>query len=64
MMSELPFEVNAPSPSISCGFTDPFIKLEDSSLFHEASLLNGEWVQSKSGKTFDVEGKSAPGGLR
>ncbi|KAH7118349.1 Aldehyde/histidinol dehydrogenase [Dactylonectria macrodidyma] len=32
----------------------PF-KLDDPLLLHEASLLNGEWVQSQSGKRFDVE---------
>ncbi|KAJ5234279.1 uncharacterized protein N7469_003447 [Penicillium citrinum] len=30
-------------------------KLDDPTLFHEASLLNGEWVKAKSGQTFDVE---------
>ncbi|KAH6962790.1 aldehyde dehydrogenase domain-containing protein [Fusarium avenaceum] len=29
--------------------------LNDPSLFHEASLLNGGWVQAKSGDKFDVE---------
>ncbi|KAJ0127303.1 Uncharacterized protein HZ326_29593 [Fusarium oxysporum f. sp. albedinis] len=32
----------------------PF-KLDDPSLLHEASLLNGQWVQSQSGNRFDVE---------
>ncbi|SCO23469.1 unnamed protein product [Fusarium fujikuroi] len=32
----------------------PF-KLDDPSLLHEESLLNGQWVQSQSGKRFDVE---------
>ncbi|KAJ4156414.1 hypothetical protein NW754_008043 [Fusarium falciforme] len=32
----------------------PFI-LNDSSLLHEASLLNGKWVQAQVGKRFDVE---------
>ncbi|KFY18619.1 hypothetical protein V493_08465 [Pseudogymnoascus sp. VKM F-4281 (FW-2241)] len=31
------------------------LKLQDPSLFHEASLLHGKWVQSQSGKRFDVE---------
>ncbi|KAH9215498.1 Aldehyde/histidinol dehydrogenase [Leptodontidium sp. 2 PMI_412] len=31
------------------------LKLEDPTLLHQASLLNGKWVQAKSGKTFDVE---------
>ncbi|KIN05395.1 hypothetical protein OIDMADRAFT_39653 [Oidiodendron maius Zn] len=31
------------------------LKLHDQSLLHEASLLQGEWVQSQSGKRFDVE---------
>ncbi|CAG9990543.1 unnamed protein product [Clonostachys byssicola] len=31
--------------------------LKDPSLLHEASLLNGEWVQAQSGQRFDVEGK-------
>lgn len=34
------------------------LQLNDPSLLHEASLLNGEWVQASSGKTFHVEGKS------
>jgi succinate-semialdehyde dehydrogenase len=34
-------------------------QLDDPSLLHEASLLNGEWVQASSGKTFDVEGEPA-----
>ncbi|KAF5594612.1 succinate-semialdehyde dehydrogenase [Fusarium subglutinans] len=29
--------------------------LDDPSLLHEESLLNGQWVQSQSGKRFDVE---------
>jgi hypothetical protein len=33
-------------------------QLNDPSLLHEASFLNGEWVQASSGKTFDVEGES------
>ncbi|KAJ4203214.1 hypothetical protein NW767_005326 [Fusarium falciforme] len=32
----------------------PFI-LNDPSLLHEASLLNGKWVQAQAGKRFDVE---------
>ncbi|RJE21982.1 succinate-semialdehyde dehydrogenase [Aspergillus sclerotialis] len=32
----------------------PF-KLDDQSLLHESSLLNGEWVPSRSHETFDVE---------
>ncbi|KAF9770229.1 hypothetical protein IL306_012251 [Fusarium sp. DS 682] len=32
----------------------PF-KLDDPSLLHEASLLNGQWVQAQSGKRFEVE---------
>jgi hypothetical protein len=35
------------------------LQLNDPSLLHEASLLNGEWVQASSGKTFDVEGESS-----
>ncbi|GAM34503.1 succinate-semialdehyde dehydrogenase [Talaromyces pinophilus] len=31
------------------------LELHDPSLLHEASLLDGEWVQSQSGKRFDVE---------
>lgn len=31
------------------------IELNDPTLFHERSLLNGQWVQSKSGQTFEVE---------
>lgn len=34
------------------------LQLQDPSLFHEASLLHGKWVQSQSGKRFDVEGES------
>ncbi|KAL2205611.1 aldehyde dehydrogenase [Sarocladium strictum] len=34
--------------------TLPF-QLNDPSLLHEASLLNGEWLQSQSGKLFPVE---------
>ncbi|KAF5625323.1 succinate-semialdehyde dehydrogenase [Fusarium tjaetaba] len=30
-------------------------KLDDPSLLHEESLLNGQWVQAQSGKRFDVE---------
>jgi hypothetical protein len=33
------------------------LQLDDPSLLHEESLLNGQWVQSQSGKRFDVEGK-------
>lgn len=38
-------------------FADSYDKLDDPSLLHEASLLNGEWMQSKNGRVFDVEGK-------
>ncbi|KAJ6018651.1 hypothetical protein N7499_010157 [Penicillium canescens] len=31
------------------------IELNDPTLLHERSLLNGQWVQSKSGQTFEVE---------
>ncbi|KAJ5146824.1 uncharacterized protein N7443_001574 [Penicillium atrosanguineum] len=31
------------------------LQLNDKSILHEASLLNGKWVQAQSGKTFDVE---------
>ncbi|KAG8355365.1 hypothetical protein FVEN_g6750 [Fusarium venenatum] len=34
--------------------TLPF-QLDDPSIFHESSLLNGEWVSSRSRETFDVE---------
>ncbi|KAL4877605.1 Aldehyde/histidinol dehydrogenase [Aspergillus karnatakaensis] len=34
--------------------TPPFT-LNDPSLLHDASLLNGKWVQSQSGKRFEVE---------
>jgi hypothetical protein len=37
--------------------TDRTIKLNDPSLLHEASLLDGQWVQAKSGETFEVTGK-------
>ncbi|CAH0057853.1 unnamed protein product [Clonostachys solani] len=33
----------------------PPFQLNDPSLLHEASLRNGEWVQSQTGKTFPVE---------
>ncbi|RNJ59405.1 Succinate-semialdehyde dehydrogenase, mitochondrial [Verticillium nonalfalfae] len=32
----------------------PF-KLEDATLLHERSLLNGQWVQARSRETFDIE---------
>lgn len=32
-------------------------QLDDQSLLHESSLLNGEWVPSRSRDAFDVEGK-------
>lgn len=35
----------------------PALQLDDPSLLHEESLLNGQWVQAQSGKRFDVEGK-------
>ncbi|KAL7905187.1 Aldehyde/histidinol dehydrogenase [Trichoderma velutinum] len=31
------------------------LQLSDQSLLHEASLLDGQWIQCKSGKRFDVE---------
>lgn len=34
-------------------------QLDDKSLFHETSLLNGKWVSAKSGEVFDVEGKES-----
>ncbi|KAJ5676608.1 uncharacterized protein N7477_002241 [Penicillium maclennaniae] len=34
------------------------LQLNDRSILHEASLLDGEWVQAQAGKTFDVEGKT------
>ncbi|KAF5535786.1 succinate-semialdehyde dehydrogenase [Fusarium napiforme] len=34
---------------------DVSVQLDDPSLLHEESLLNGQWVQSQSGKRFDVE---------
>jgi hypothetical protein len=37
--------------------TDRIIKLNDPSLLHQASLLDGQWVQAKSGETFEVTGK-------
>lgn len=33
-------------------------QLNDPSLLHEASLLNGEWVQAQSNKTFEILGKA------
>jgi hypothetical protein len=36
---------------------DRIIKLNDPSLLHQASLLDGQWVQAKSGETFEVTGK-------
>jgi hypothetical protein len=36
-------------------------QLEDPSLFHERSLLNGEWVQSQSREVFDIEGAALNG---
>ncbi|RSL60774.1 hypothetical protein CEP54_006579 [Fusarium duplospermum] len=32
----------------------PF-KLDQPSLLHDSALLNGEWVQSQSGETFEIE---------
>ncbi|KAJ6121077.1 hypothetical protein N7523_005357 [Penicillium sp. IBT 18751x] len=34
------------------------LQLNDKLILHEASLLDGEWVQAQSGKTFNVEGKT------
>jgi hypothetical protein len=31
--------------------------LKDQSLFIEKAYINGEWVDAKSGKTFEVHGK-------
>jgi succinate-semialdehyde dehydrogenase/glutarate-semialdehyde dehydrogenase len=33
--------------------------LKDPSLFIEKSYINGEWVDAKSGQTFEVHGKQA-----
>ncbi|KAH7461029.1 hypothetical protein FOMA001_g19431 [Fusarium oxysporum f. sp. matthiolae] len=34
---------------------EDLLTLDDPSLLYEASLLNGQWVQSQSGNCFDVE---------
>ncbi|CAH0023597.1 unnamed protein product [Clonostachys rhizophaga] len=52
MPQKLPFNV------ISLPRARPDIKpqLDDESLLHDTSLLNGKWVKSQSGESFDVEG--------
>ncbi|KAF5651422.1 succinate-semialdehyde dehydrogenase [Fusarium sp. NRRL 25303] len=42
--------ISGPPQAVTGGCT-----LDDSSLLHEESLLNGQWVQAQSGKRFDVE---------
>lgn len=34
-------------------------RLKDSSLFHEKAYINGQWVDAKSGASFEVVGTSA-----
>lgn len=35
-------------------------QLEDPSLLHEASLLDGKWVQARQGHSFDIDGEFSP----
>jgi hypothetical protein len=37
-------------------------QLNNPDLFKDKSLVNGEWVEAKSGKRFDVVGKLSPNG--
>lgn len=37
---------------------NPAPKLNDPSLFKQQAFINGEWVNAKSGKTFEVTGMS------
>ena len=34
------------------------LQLKDQSLFIEKAYINGEWVDAKSGETFEVHGKT------
>jgi hypothetical protein len=60
MANKLPFEVSLPHPGItSKGDCADKVQVKNPSLFKDMSLVNGEWVEARSGKRFDVVGMAS-----
>jgi hypothetical protein len=60
MTSRLPFEVSFRSrtapPAEYARLTNCRLQLKNADLFKDKSYVNGNWVEAKSGKRFDIVG--------
>lgn len=56
MAHSLPFEVGCSSPSIILNTRLTSHQLKNPAIFKDKSYVNGEWVEAKSGKRFDIIG--------
>lgn len=61
MPKVLPFTVSCLGILIH-SITYAFCQLDDPTLLHETSLLDGKWVQARLGQHFDIEGSFASTG--